>query len=262
MIIFIASAIIVGVPLGLLIRSARANVGTRSVLYGYHCFLIHWLFVARGWWGLYRFRRIRIGTRWKYTQASPRRSVTLLDGTTVIEESEYQQSMRMGWVLVKRGVFTSLLDPRLWLAFIIHDWGYWGKPNMDGAEGELHPYWAGNVMGWLFSEPWDSFTKYHSRFLAKNEHQQPSPLCWADKMAIVHMPSWLYLLVIHATGEVHEYMAKASVMIEAGGHKDSRAWLRDVKKYANEIAQKYKDGAIDETTPDTRKARSTIGVWE
>lgn len=29
-------------------------------------------------------------------------------------------------------------DPRLWVAFIVHDWGYLGKPNMDGPEGETH----------------------------------------------------------------------------------------------------------------------------
>lgn len=37
-------------------------------------------------------------------------------------------------------------DPRLWLAFAIHDLGYWGKPNMDGPEGETHPEWAAKVM--------------------------------------------------------------------------------------------------------------------
>jgi len=26
-------------------------------------------------------------------------------------------------------------DPRLWLAFILHDMGYVGLPNMDGKEG-------------------------------------------------------------------------------------------------------------------------------
>ena len=32
-----------------------------------------------------------------------------------------------------------------WKEFVcifIHDWGYWGCPNMDGEEGENHPVWA------------------------------------------------------------------------------------------------------------------------
>ena len=37
-------------------------------------------------------------------------------------------------------------DPRLWLAFFVHDLGYWGQPNMDGEEGEKHPEWAAQVM--------------------------------------------------------------------------------------------------------------------
>ena len=32
--------------------------------------------------------------------------------------------------------------PWLWVMFFVHDLGYWGKPNMDGPEGEEHP-WLG-----------------------------------------------------------------------------------------------------------------------
>lgn len=60
------------------------KIGTRSVLYGAHCFLLHPWFVAAAWWQLY-------GIPW---------------------------------------------DPRLWVAFFVHDIGYVGKPNMDGVEGE------------------------------------------------------------------------------------------------------------------------------
>jgi hypothetical protein len=31
------------------------RVGTKSVLFGAHCFLLHWLFVAAAWWKLYGF---------------------------------------------------------------------------------------------------------------------------------------------------------------------------------------------------------------
>jgi hypothetical protein len=74
------------------------KIGTKSVLFGAHQFLIHPWFVAAAWWKLYGFP----------------------------------------W------------DPRLWVAFILHDLGYWGKPNMDGPEGETHVEWAANVMGYLF----------------------------------------------------------------------------------------------------------------
>jgi hypothetical protein len=41
-------------------------------------------------------------------------------------------------------------DPRLWLAILVHDWGYWGKPNMDGPEGEKHVELGAAIMGRLF----------------------------------------------------------------------------------------------------------------
>lgn len=41
-------------------------------------------------------------------------------------------------------------DPRLWVAFIVHDWGYLGKPNMDRPEGEEHPHFAAHLMYRLF----------------------------------------------------------------------------------------------------------------
>lgn len=43
-------------------------------------------------------------------------------------------------------------DPRLWVAFIVHDIGYLGKPNMDGDEGELHPYLGAKIMVFLFGK--------------------------------------------------------------------------------------------------------------
>ena len=41
-------------------------------------------------------------------------------------------------------------DFRLWVSFIIHDWGYWNCSDMDGAEGKQHPYLGANIMHFLF----------------------------------------------------------------------------------------------------------------
>src|SRR5258708_5910867 len=74
------------------------TIGTKSILFGAHQFLIHPWFVAAAWWKLYGFP----------------------------------------------------FDPRLWVAFFVHDLGYWGKPNMDGAEGETHVELGANIMSALF----------------------------------------------------------------------------------------------------------------
>lgn len=142
------------------------KIGSRSVLYGAHCFFIHPLFVALAWWRLYGFP----------------------------------------------------FDYRLWVAFFVHDLGYWGCENMDGEEGEQHPYLGAFLMS-RFDEPfpyngdapgnltWYNFTLYHSRFLARHHDRVFSKLCVADKLAAALEPRWFYLLRVIVTGEIKEYMA-------------------------------------------------------
>src|ERR1700676_2969289 len=72
-------------------RKRFLSLGTRSVLFGAHQFILHPLFLAVAWTKLYGFP----------------------------------------------------LDPRLWAAFFLHDVGYLGKDNLDGAEGETHPELGG-----------------------------------------------------------------------------------------------------------------------
>jgi hypothetical protein len=165
------------------------KLGTRSVLFGAHQFLIHPVFVLVAWWQLY---------------GPP-------------------------------------LDPRLWLAFLIHDWGYWGSPNIDGPEGEAHPEWAARVMtrlcdrglpGWAYLwlgtvprrfpvGPWGQFCLFHSRYYARAAQRPPSPLCAADKLATALEPWWLYLPRVWASGELREFMARA-------GGKDGGKYAGDV----------------------------------
>jgi hypothetical protein len=64
------------------------------------------------------------------------------------------------WLFVARGwisLYGFPIDPRIWCAFVLHDVGYIGMPNMDGDEGELHPMGGAKIMRWLFDcGEWDS----------------------------------------------------------------------------------------------------------
>lgn len=219
------------------------KVGTKSVLFGAHCFFIHPWYVAWAWWRLYGFP----------------------------------------------------FDPRLWVAFFVHDLGYWGMPNMDGKEGERHPHLGAGIMGWLFDRPyfnwrstaptkhvphrdwhrescdvlmnsstWYCFAFYHSRFLAKLYGHRPTKLCIADKLAIALTPSWLYVPMAVATGEIHEYRSQAAVMNPGTGaeyatsHSD---WHRSVKVYVLQWVETHKDGRDDTWTPARRETRDEHGVW-
>ncbi len=220
------------------------RIGTKSVLFGAHQFMIHPWFVALGWWQLYGFP----------------------------------------W------------DPRLWVAFFVHDLGYLGKPNMDGPEGETHPLLGARIMamlfdghlkhgrhGWRMTEvhvasrqlaPWGQFTLLHSRYLAKSLGLQPSPLCVADKLAIALTPAWLYLPAVRATGELAEYMAHAKHrgLNEAMRESERRAyvsaseydWYAGVQSYCRRWAWAHKDGGRDTWTSDPAQ-RATVGedgVWK
>ncbi len=152
------------------------KVGSKSVLFGVHCFLIHPWFVALSWIRLYGFP----------------------------------------W------------DPRIWVAFFVHDLGYWGKPNMDGQEGQSHPELGGRIMHRLFDwgvvpgspyynlvtgkattvyhDVWGNFSRLHSRYYAAMYDEIPSKLCAADKLAFCFEPYWFYMLRARLSGEIDEYL--------------------------------------------------------
>jgi hypothetical protein len=189
------------------------KIGTKSVLFGAHCFFLHPWFVAVAWWRLYGFP----------------------------------------------------FDPRLWIAFVVHDIGYLGKPNMDGAEGETHVEFGAKVMG-LFGEQWANFTRYHSRFYAKKDGVQYTRLCVADKLAICLTPAWLYLPMVNWTGEIGEYMA----MSKANGNtkyafmsidaKSQCEWHANMCRYLRDWVAEHRDLKVDVWTSANRRVRDASGV--
>lgn len=216
------------------------TVGTRSVLFGAHCFLLHPWFVACAWWRLYGFP----------------------------------------W------------DPRLWVAFVVHDLGYIGKPNMDGPEGESHPEFSARLMsrwfdrgfprmrwvvdsyhgGWrpdrLQFGAWGELVLYHSRFYAKRDGKAPSRLCAADKLALSLTPAWLYLPMARATGELAEYRqhhddAKAGKGKYAGDKhtrpdfaQTDAEWYARVQDYCERWAIAHRNGGDDSWTGAVEIQRS------
>lgn len=135
-------------------------------------------------------------------------------------------------------------DPRLWMAFFLHDLGYVGKPNMDGIEGETHPEFAARIMAALFGQEWGDFTLFHSRFYAKKLGRPFSRLCVADKLAISLTPRWLYLVQARSTGELGEYMRGTAARTPAGSRKPYE-WLTDVQRYCRAWAFEHRDGKKD-----------------
>lgn len=174
-------------------------------------------------------------------------------------------------------------DYRLWVAFFVHDLGYWGCPNMDGEEGEKHPYFGARVMHWLFdakkyhvddcdceycmwaeeyNNEWYNFTLYHSRFLAKKNGKQYSKLCVADKLAICMTPSWLYIPMVTLTGEIKEYMKDFNRNGCEGKVGNKYQWKKSVDEYVAKWVEEHKDMKEDTWTPKKREPINNDGVWK
>ena len=145
------------------------RIGTRSLLFGCHQFLIHPLFVLLGWIWLYGVRS---------------------------------------------------LSPGLLLAIVIHDWGYWGAPDLDGVEGSNHPVRAAQMIRRMTKRgDLADMVLLHSRSLSRRLSREPSRLCWADKWGTVIMPSLLWAVLAWLSGEGAEYMRDKNSGIYQAGDK-------------------------------------------
>jgi len=156
--------------------------------------------------------------------------------------------MKMGTKSLLFGVHQVLWHPytvwRAWRALygaptwrelaciIIHDWGYWGSPEMDGEIGSLHPVRSGLIairLGLDHAEHAEILN--HSRALAFKLGHEPSRLCWADKCSMLYDPAWFYLLRALATGEIREYRLNAAKSGFIGLHATDGEWLAKLKSH-------------------------------
>lgn len=126
-----------------------------------------------------------------------------------------------------------LYGPPSWkeiVCIVIHDWGYWGSPDMDGEKGERHPEIAARMAGKLFGREYHDLCLLHSRHYARNAGKEPSKLCWADKLSILYDPAWFYLLRARLSGELREYRsvaANAGFISLSASDREWFAWIRD-----------------------------------
>jgi hypothetical protein len=170
------------------------KVGTKSLLFGVHCWFLHPWAVAMAWIKLF------------------------------------------GWPT----------DWRIWLCFLVHDWGYWGCAEMDGLEGDQHPIRGAKILSktiralggsWDEADKWYEFCLYHSRFFAKQHGAPVSKLCYADKLSVAYTPAWIYIPVAALTGELWEYMT-----VSKSPSYNPYVWHRRFQDYITEWVRVHKDG--------------------
>lgn len=123
------------------------------------------------------------------------------------------------------------------VCIIIHDWGYWGKPNMDGPEGEEHPILGANIASFLFGREYYTFCLFHSRHYSRKSGEIPSRLCWADKLAIHYDPWWFYLPRAWLSGELKEYRKVANKSGFISIRANHREWFNKVREHLSEAGR-------------------------
>jgi hypothetical protein len=123
-------------------------------------------------------------------------------------------------------------DLRLWLAFIVHDWGYWGLSNMQGPEGELHPELGARIMSALFGKEWGDFCRGHSRWYSRRTGAPLSKLCPADKLATPLYPAALFWLLYRFSGELWEYVQLAiETDFIANPRQNADKWAWQIRRH-------------------------------
>jgi len=242
----------------------KMRIGTKSVLFGAHCFLLHPWFVAAAWIKLYGFPfdpRVWIsffvhdlGYLGKPNMDGPEGEAHVLLGAKIMHLFD-------GWNLEKRYLVD--ISPMAHLKMLL--------------TGYSKSVWRRNYGAVLYvkyhrSFTWHDFSMYHSRFYAKKNGCNPSRLCMADKLAVALEPSWLYLPRVRWSGEIHEYMklaGKGKYKGEPNSKYESMnlsvgsqlAWFKSMTSYCSRWAFEHSDGKVDTWTPDVRMAVNQEGVY-
>lgn len=115
------------------------------------------------------------------------------------------------------------------VAIFFHDYGYVGKPDLDGELGQLHPDLSARIVRLLFKDPEIEYlVRFHSRaYTQEHGNAQLSALALPDKLSLLLYPKTLYLVLARASGEINEYKIRMNLK-----HLSDTAWLEHTKQLA------------------------------
>lgn len=118
---------------------------------------------------------------------------------------------------------------------LIHDWGYWKCNDMDGKDGQEHPYAAACILrrlGW--EDKYIKLCMFHSRTFANNHMAKPSKLCWADKLSMCYDPVGFYLFRARLSGELKEYRSMSAASGLCSIQQSDKEWFRCIRDFLSE----------------------------
>lgn len=146
-------------------------------------------------------------------------------------------------------LYKALPDWKETICIVIHDWGYWGSPKMDDDYGEWHSFrsakWFNTHRGW--GKEYE-LIMFHSRFMARKCNKPVSKLCLPDKYGVALMPTWLWIWLCKASGELQEYMAETKYEINEPSGSRYRTPQEFFKAYKSICDKWIKTGNLTTAT--------------
>lgn len=107
----------------------------------------------------------------------------------------------VSWIIL----YKSLPSWRELVCIFIHDWGYWGKADLKGRQGDMHPLLGARIAKTLFGPKFEMFILGHSTFFCKRMAIPCSKLMAPDKYWHCIIPYWFYWILAAPTGELRHY---------------------------------------------------------
>lgn len=128
-----------------------------------------------------------------------------------------------------------------WAAIALHDVGYFGLPNLDGAQGRQHPEISARIAAYLLRKQPKVAKKAvdlilgHSKYYCRKHGRKVSKLYAPDKASILFEPKWFYFLRALLSGELAEFTQHAPKRFRAG----PRRYIRWTIWYYSRIEKKF-----------------------
>lgn len=144
------------------------------------------------------------------------------------------------------------------IAIICHDLGYWGKPDMDGKEGQTHPEGGAKIamhlayrLARLRRVAYEDaiviglrvyrLSLFHSTYYAQSKGAEVSKLYLPDKVCVLFDPPWFYKLRAGLSGELAEYVSNANdkQICDWGPFQSADSWLNWYRARMHRKAQAF-----------------------
>jgi len=116
------------------------------------------------------------------------------------------------------------------ICIVIHDWGYWGRPNLKDADGDRHPERGAEIAGKLLGPEWRDFILGHSSFYTIRHGVKQSKLFAPDKYWHCMIPLWVYKALSVPTEEFKHYRELKHARQVAEPHESDAEWWAKLQR--------------------------------